>query len=65
MFKDGCLFALIGLLLVIFLYAFSGLVLWGIGSLLVYAFEMDFQFTYLMGLALALILSVVGSFFKK
>lgn len=65
MFKDGCLFTIAGLLIVILLYALSGLILWGVGSLLVWAFGIDFQFTYLMGLALAIVLSVVGSYFKK
>lgn len=56
---------LLAIIIVIALFALGGLIMWGLGSLVCIAFNIDFNFTYLCGLALEAIVWVLGPIFKK
>lgn len=45
--------------------ALSGLVIWGLGWALINVFNIDFVFTYWQALVMAVVLFVIGSYFKK
>lgn len=45
-------------------FALSGLMFWGIGSFIIWAFGIAFTWTYWHGLAVAFIVWVLGSIFK-
>lgn len=49
-----------GLIIVALCICLEGLIVWGIGSLIIFAFDINFQFTYLMALAIALVLDILG-----
>lgn len=53
------------ILLIILTFGFSGLVLWGMGSFIVWAFGISFVWTYWHGLAVAFIIWILSSIFKK
>lgn len=50
---------IIGIIIAVFLmaiiFAFTGLIWWGVGSLVVFAFGINFTWTYLHGLAIAVL----------
>lgn len=46
-------------------YLFSALIFWGIGSFIVWAFEINFVWTFWHGLAVAIIFAVLRKLFKK
>ena len=56
---------LVAILTYIIFYAFSGLIFWGIGSFIVWVFNISFHWTYLHGVATALIIGILKSIFKK
>ena len=60
----GIIGAIVGIALIVGLEALSGLIVWGIANLFIMAFNIDFTFTYLMGIATALVLSIVSSVLK-
>lgn len=53
-------YMLLGLLILIPLLMLSGLIIWGIGLFVIWAFKISFIMTYWQGLAIALILFAVG-----
>ena len=57
---------LLAMLIMICLFlGLSGLIYWGIGSLVVYVFGLSCTWTYLHGLACALLVGTLRSIFKK
>lgn len=46
-------------------FGLSGLLMWGIGSFIVWAFGISFVWTYWHGLAVAFIIWILSSIFKK
>ncbi|MCI9585254.1 MAG: hypothetical protein HFH45_01290 [Bacilli bacterium] len=56
---------IIGLIIFALCICLEGLIFWLAGSLIVFAFGIDFQFTYLMGLAIAIVANIIGNCFKK
>lgn len=46
-------------------FGISGLVMWGIGSFIIWAFGISFVWTYWQGLAVAFIIWILSSIFKK
>lgn len=46
-------------------FGLSGLAFWGIGSFIIWAFGISFVWTYWHGLAVALIIWILSSIFKK
>lgn len=60
----GIIGAIVGIALIVGLEALSGLIVWGIANLFIMVFNIDFTFTYLMGIATALVLSIVSSVLK-
>ena len=46
-------------------FGISGLVMWGIGSFVIWAFEISFVWTYWHGVAVAFIIWILSSIFKK
>ena len=46
-------------------FAIMGLIFWGIGSFIVWAFSIPYNWTYLHGIATALIICVVKKIFKR
>lgn len=61
----GGVATLMAILIYIICYAFSGLIFWGIGSFIVWVFNISFHWTYLHGVATALIIGVLKSIFRK
>ena len=61
----GIIGAIVGIALIVGLEALSGLIVWGIANLFIMAFNIDFTFTYLMGIATAIVLSIVSSVLKR
>lgn len=59
----GTLIVLFIILGIIFGLALSGLVFWGIGTLIVWAFKIGFVWTYWHGLCTAIVVSVLSSIF--
>lgn len=59
------MFILLAILLIVLAFGFSGLVLWGIGLFIIWAFGISFVWTYWHGLAVAFIIWILGSIFKK
>ena len=59
------MFILLALLITVLAFGFSGLVLWGIGLFIIWAFGISFVWTYWHGLAVAFIIWILGSIFKK
>lgn len=60
------LIIILGAILVItIVFAIKGLVIWGIGSFIVWAFGISFVWTYWHGLAVAFIIWILSSIFKK
>ena len=57
----GILFAIIILILVI---GVQGLIYWGIGAFICFAFQIPFNFTFLHGIAIGLIVSIISGIFK-
>lgn len=45
-------------------FGLSGLIFWGIGAFIIWAFEIAFTWTYWHGLAVAFIVWILGSIFK-
>lgn len=64
-FIEAIAVAIIVLIIVAIVYAISGLCMWGIGNFVIYVFEIDYEWTYLHGLATSIVLAVVGSAFKS
>lgn len=54
----------VALIIISILYAFAGLIWWGIGSFIVWAFGISFAWTYWHGVATAIIVSIVASIFR-
>ncbi len=61
----GTIGLVVALALIVGLEALSGLIIWGIANLFIMAFNIDFTFTYLMGLATAFVLSIISSVLKR
>lgn len=59
------MFILLTLILIVLAFGFSGLVMWGIGSFIIWAFGISFVWTYWHGLAVAFIIWILNSIFKK
>lgn len=59
------MFILLALLITVLAFGFSGLVLWGIGLFIIWAFGISFVWTYWHGLAVAFIIWILSSIFKK
>lgn len=58
--------AVVGILAIFtVLYGVSGVIVWGVGKFVIDVFEVNYKWGYLHGLATALILSVVGGYFKS
>ena len=53
--SDWIIGAIIALFLVAIIFAITGLIWWGVGALVVFAFGIDFTWTYLHGLAIAVL----------
>lgn len=51
---------LLGLLIVIPLLLLSGLMMWGVGSFVIWAFKLKIVMTYWHGLAISLVLFALG-----
>lgn len=49
---------------IIVAFALSGLLMWGIGSFIIWAFKISFIWTYWHGLAVAFIIWILSSIFK-
>ncbi len=56
---------LIAILIVILSIGLEGLVFWGIGSFICWAFAIPFAFTFWHGCAAAMIVSILQSIFKR
>lgn len=56
---------LIVLIVFVFIVGLQGLVYWGIGSFICWAFSIPFTFTFSHGIAIALIVSVLTGIFKR
>ena len=61
----GGVATLMAILIYIICYAFSGLIFWGIGSFIVWVFNISFHWTYLHGVATALIIGLLKSIIRK
>ena len=59
----GTLVILFIILIIILGLALSGLVFWGIGALIVWAFKIGFVWTYWHGLCIAIVVSILSSIF--
>lgn len=46
-------------------YALAGLIFWGLGSFVIWVFNIPFSWTYLHGVATAIIIGILKSIFKK
>lgn len=55
---------LIVLLVAAFIVGLQGLIYWGIGSFVCWAFSIPYTFTFSQGIAIALIVSILGGLFK-
>jgi hypothetical protein len=56
---------ILGVVLVIIgAFGLSGLLMWGIGSFIIWAFKISFVWTYWHGLAVAFIIWILSSIFK-
>lgn len=55
---------LFGVLGVVVCFALLGLIFWGIGGFIIWAFGIAFTWTYWHGLAVAFIVWILGSTFK-
>ena len=53
----------ISIIIILGLYALSGLIIWGVVNLFLLIFNIEFNFTYLMALVVELILIIFGSYF--
>ena len=54
---------LIVLMIVAIAYLISGLIFWGIGSFIIWAFGINFVFTFWHGVAIAFIVSILTGIF--
>lgn len=61
----GGVATLMAILIYIICYAFSGLIFWGLGSFIIWVFKIPFFWTYLHGIATAIIVGVLKSIFRK
>lgn len=61
----GGVATLMAILIYIICYAFSGLIFWGLGSFIIWVFKIPFSWTYLHGIATAIIVGVLKSIFRK
>lgn len=53
------------LIMICLVLGLSGLIYWGIGSLVVYVFDLSYTWTYLHGLVCALLVGTLRSIFEK
>lgn len=60
-----CIAAILILLCVILVYGISGLVMWAVGSFIIHVFDINYEWTFLHGLATSFILSILRSIFKS
>ncbi len=56
---------LIAIGIIIGIEALSAVILWGIGSFIIWTFGISFTFTFWHGLALSFIISILASIFKR
>lgn len=63
--KDWIAVGLITTALVLILVLLYGLICWGIGVLFIRVFDINYEWTYLHGLATSMVLTFVGSFFRS
>lgn len=47
------------------IYAFSGLIFWGLGNFIIWVFGISYTWTYLHGVAAAIIIHILKSIFKR
>lgn len=61
-----CLLSIIFIVLVIaaFIVGIQGLVYWGIGSFICWAFAIPYTFTFWQGIAIAIVISILGGLIK-
>ena len=61
-----CLLFIIFIVLVIaaFIVGIQGLVYWGIGSFICWAFAIPYTFTFWQGIAIAIVISILGGLIK-
>lgn len=52
------------ILLIGFVIGLQGLVYWGMGAFICWAFQIPFEFTFIHGIALAFIVSIISSCFE-
>lgn len=55
------LFVIVGLSII---FAFEGLLFWGVGSLFCWAFNINFEFTYFMGVVTAIFAAILVKIIK-
>lgn len=60
--KKIIIYILLGLAIFIPLLLLSGLMMWGIGSFVIWVFKLKFVMTYWHGLAISLVLFALGKF---
>ena len=63
--KDGVLIAVIALIMIAISVLLSGLVCWGIGAFVVWAFNINFVWTFWHGIAASLVLGLLGGYVKE
>lgn len=59
----GTLVVLVVILIFMLGFALSGLIFWGIGALIVWAFKIGFIWTYWHGLCTAIVVNVLSNIF--
>ena len=60
--KKIIIYILLGLAIFIPLLLLSGLMIWGIGSFVIWVFKLNLHMSYLHGLAISLVLFALGRF---
>lgn len=58
-------FVLLALFFVIIIFMSQGLIYWGIGAFVCWAFNISFEWTFVHGLALAFVVSILASIFSR
>ena len=56
---------LVVLLILAMLIGIEGLVYWGIGAFVCWAFQIPFEFTFFHGLAVAMVIPIISGIFKS
>ena len=63
--KKILIISLVVILAIVLMIGLQGLIYWGMGAFICWAFKIPFEFHFIHGIALAFIISILGTIFQR